>query len=103
MPKSEAGQVCQMITKGRAEYHILLQMLEVDAIKSAWYVPQTSNGKQLFIIVKRAIYAIKKIGPGGPDMVEKIGLQWVKYKNSRYKEFFYQLFYCFFNLLFEVF
>ena len=54
MPKSEAGQVWRMITKGCAEYHILLQIPEVDAIKSAWYVPQASNGKQLFTIIKRA-------------------------------------------------
>ena len=52
--KSEAGQVWQMIMKGSAEYHILSQIPEVDAIKSAWYVLHANNKKQLFTVVKCA-------------------------------------------------
>ena len=51
MPKSEAGQDRQMITKGSEKY-ILSLMPAVDEIKSAWYVPRGSSGNQRSTIAK---------------------------------------------------
>ena len=50
MPKSEAGQIWQMITKGSEKYHMLSQMPAVEEIKSAWHVPHGSSRNQLSTI-----------------------------------------------------